>query len=144
MVEGNELTQIVDANSIYLSEKKSLSAFKLAPGYKVELFASEKEFPDLANPVQLSFDNKGRLWIATMPTYPHYRPGDERPNDKLIILEDTDKDGRADKQITFVDELHIPVGFEFSPEGVYVSQGTNLTLYSDTMMMTNLIKNSLC
>ena len=67
-----------------------------------------------------------------MPTYPHYRAGDERPNDKLIILEDTDKDGRADNQITFADGLHIPVGFEFSPEGVYVSQGTNLTLYSDT------------
>ena len=132
MVEGNEKEQIVDVDSIYLSENKALSAFTLAPGYKVELFASEKEFPDLANPVQLSFDNKGRLWIATMPTYPHYRAGDERPNDKLIILEDTDKDGRADNQITFADGLHIPVGFEFSPEGVYVSQGTNLTLYSDT------------
>ena len=67
-----------------------------------------------------------------MPSYPHYKPGDEKPDDKLIILEDTDGDGRADKQTTFVDGLHLPVGFEFAPEGVYISQGTNLKLYTDT------------
>lgn len=44
---------------------------KTPEGYKVELFASEKEFPNLANPMQLSFDNRGRLWVAVMPTYPH-------------------------------------------------------------------------
>ncbi|MBV6654790.1 MAG: hypothetical protein KI786_13580, partial [Mameliella sp.] len=103
-----------------------------APGYKVELFASEKEFRDLANPVQLSFDSKGRLWVAVMPTYPHYRPGDPLPNDKLIILEDTDKDGKADRQITFADSLHLPIGFELTPEGVYLSEGNHLLLLTDT------------
>jgi glucose/arabinose dehydrogenase/mono/diheme cytochrome c family protein len=82
--------------------------------------------------VQLSFDNKGRLWVAVMPSYPHYKPGDERPNDKLLILEDTDNDGKADKQTVFADKLHLPIGFEFAPEGVYISQGTNLKLYTDT------------
>jgi mono/diheme cytochrome c family protein/glucose/arabinose dehydrogenase len=67
-----------------------------------------------------------------MPSYPHYRPGDGRPNDKLIILEDTDGDGRADKETVFADGLHLPVGFELAPEGVYVSQGTNLVLLTDT------------
>ena len=116
----------------YLYGKDALDKFKVAPGYKIELFASEQEFADVANPVQLSFDNKGRLWVATMPSYPHYKPGDSKPNDKLIILEDTDADGKADKQTTFADGLHIPVGFEFAPEGVYVSQGTNLVLLTDT------------
>jgi mono/diheme cytochrome c family protein/glucose/arabinose dehydrogenase len=116
----------------YLYGKDALAKFKMAPGYKLELFASEAEFPDLANPVQLSFDNKGRLWVATMPSYPHYKPGDVKPNDKLIILEDTNNDGKADKQITFVDGLHLPLGFEFAPEGVYVSQGLDLKLYTDT------------
>ena len=116
----------------YLYGQDALSKLKAAPGYKIDLFASEKEFTDLANPVQLSFDNKGRLWVATMPSYPHYKPGDTRPNDKLIILEDTNNDGKADKQTTFVEGLHLPVGFEFAPEGVYVSQGTNLVLYTDT------------
>lgn len=115
----------------YLYGQDALNKLKVPPGYKIELFASEKEFTDLANPVQLSFDNKGRLWVATMPSYPHYKPGDPKPNDKLIILEDTDNDGKADKQITFADSLHLPVGFEFAPEGVYISQGTNLMLFSD-------------
>ena len=116
----------------YLYGQDALDKLHVAPGYKIELFASEKEFPDLANPVQLSFDNKGRLWVAVMPTYPHWKPGDPKPNDKLLILEDTDHDGKADKQTIFVDGLHIPVGFEFAPEGVYVSQGTNLKLFTDT------------
>jgi len=116
----------------YLYGEEALSKFKLAPGYKIGLFASEKEFADLAKPAQMTFDNKGRLWVATLPTYPHYRPGDPKPNDKLLILEDTNGDGKADKQTIFADGLHLPIGFELAPEGVYVSQGTNLMLYRDT------------
>ena len=116
----------------YLSGEEALKKIKVAPGYKVELFASETEFPDLAKPVQMTFDNKGRLWIATMPSYPHYKPGDSKPNDKIIILEDTNNDGKADKQTIFVDGLHVPVGFEITEEGVFVAQGTNLKLYKDT------------
>ncbi len=116
----------------YLYGQDALNKLKVPAGYKIELFASEKEFNDLANPVQMSFDNKGRLWVATMPSYPHYKPGDARPNDKLLILEDTNNDGKADKQTVFADGLHLPLGFEIAPEGVYVSQGTNLKLYTDT------------
>ncbi len=116
----------------YLSGEEAVKKIKMAPGYKVELFASETEFPDLAKPTQMTFDNKGRLWIATMPSYPHYKPGDAKPNDKIIILEDTNNDGKADKQTVFVDGLHVPVGFEITPEGVFVAQGTNLKLYTDT------------
>jgi mono/diheme cytochrome c family protein/glucose/arabinose dehydrogenase len=116
----------------YLYGQEALSTIKMAPGYKIELFASEQEFPELSKPVQMTFDNKGRLWVATMPSYPHYKPGDARPNDKIIILEDTNNDGKADKQTTFVDKLHVPVGFEISHDGVYVSQGTNFMLLKDT------------
>ncbi len=116
----------------YLYGADALAKLKVPEGYKIDLFASEVEFKDLANPVQMSFDNKGRLWVATMPSYPHYKPGDSKPDDKLIILEDTNNDGKADKQTVFVDGLHLPLGFEFAPEGVYVSQGTNLKLFTDT------------
>ena len=116
----------------YLYGQDALNKLKVPAGYKIELFASEKEFVDLANPVQLAFDNKGRLWIATMPSYPHYKPGDKKPDDKLIILEDTNSDGKADKQTIFASGLHLPVGFELAPEGVYLSQGTNMVLLSDT------------
>lgn len=116
----------------YLYGEDALKKLKVPDGYKIDLFASEEEFPDLAKPMQMSFDNKGRLWIATMPSYPHYKPGDSKPNDKIIILEDTNGDGKADKQTVFADGLHLPVGFEIAAEGVYVSQGTNFKLYTDT------------
>ena len=104
----------------------------MAEGYKIELFADEDRFPDLANPVQMAFDNKGRLWVSTMASYPHYRIGDPLPKDKLIIFEDTDNDGKADKQINFADDLHIPIGFEISHDGVYVSQSGSLIRLRDT------------
>ena len=129
-VETN--SKLIGENSPYLYGEDALKKFTMAPGFKIDLFASEKEFTDLANPSQIAFDNKGRLWVAVMPTYPHYRPGDPKPNDKLIILEDTNNDFKADKLTVFADHLHIPAGFELAPEGVYVSQGTNLKLYTDT------------
>ncbi len=111
---------------------EALNSFELAPGYEIQLFASERMFPELANPVQLSFDDQGRLWVATMPSYPHYKPGDPKPDDKLLILEDTDGDGRADTLKVWADRLHLPVGFELSADGVYISQGSHLKRYRDT------------
>ena len=115
----------------YLYGEEALAALTVPEGYEIELFASEETFPDLANPVQLSFDDKGRLWVATMPSYPHYKPGDAKPNDKLLILEDTNGDGKADQQTVFADGLHLPIGFELATEGVYISQGNHLKLYKD-------------
>ena len=116
----------------YLYGEAAEKSLTVPEGYKVELFASEKEFPNLANPMQLAFDNKGRLWVATMPTYPHYRPGDPLPDDKILIYEDTNGDGKADKETIFADKLHLPIGIEFAPEGVYISQEPNLVLLQDT------------
>lgn len=115
----------------YLDVDKAIEHFTLPDGFEIDLFASELEFPDLTNPVQMSFDNKGRLWVAVAPSYPHYKPGDSRPDDKLLILEDTDNDGRADKQIIFARGLHLPIGFELAPEGVYLAQQPNLVLLVD-------------
>ena len=115
----------------YASGQEVIAQTKVMDGFKLELFASEREFPDLQNPVQMSFDNRGRLWVAVMPSYPHWRPGDARPNDKLLIFEDTNGDGRADKQTVFADGLQLPIGFELAPEGVYLSQEPNLCLLVD-------------
>ncbi len=67
-----------------------------------------------------------------MPTYPDWKPGDKKPNDKIIILEDTNGDGKPNKETVFADGLYLPVGFELAPEGVYVSEGTNFVLLKDT------------
>jgi len=116
----------------YLKGTDALNQFTVADGYKIELFASEEKFKDLANPVQMAFDNKGRLWVATMASYPHYRIGDSKPEDKLLILEDTNNDGKADKQTVFAGDLHIPMGFEIAHDGVYVSQSGSLVFLRDT------------
>ncbi|MDE2681161.1 MAG: c-type cytochrome [Verrucomicrobiota bacterium] len=121
-----------NGNVNYNPGKVTQTKIQVADGYKIELFADEGRFPDLANPVQMAFDNKGRLWVATMASYPHYRIGDPHPKDKLIIFEDTNNDGKADKQINFADDLHIPIGFEISHDGVYVSQSGSLVRYKDT------------
>ena len=109
----------------------ALARLKPADGYEVSLFASEREFPELANPLAMTFDTRGRLWVLTSPTYPHVGP-DETPNDKLIILEDGNGDGRADKVKVFADRLYIPTGFALGDGGVYVSQQPNLMFLQDT------------
>jgi putative heme-binding domain-containing protein len=109
----------------------SIKKLTVAPGYKVNLFASEKHFPELTNAVQMSFDTKGRLWVAVWPTYPHWKPK-EPMNDKLLILEDSDGDGVADKCTVFADGLHCPTGFEFWNGGVLLAQAPDLVFLKGT------------
>ena len=116
----------------YLEEAEAMKKFTLPEGYEVSTFATEAMFPNLANPMQMRFDNKGRLWVSTMPSYPQYRPGDPKPQDKILIYEDTDGDGRADKETVWADDLSIPIGFSFAPEGVYLTDGSHLVLLKDT------------
>ena len=131
-VPTNYQPSVKNGSKDYLYGEDAVKSLTVPEGYKVEMFASEKEFTNLANPMQMSFDDKGRLWVATMPTYPHYRPGDAMPNDKILIYEDTNGDGKADKETVFAEHLHLPIGFEFAPEGVYVTQEPNLVLLRDT------------
>lgn len=115
----------------FLDVDKAVERFEVAEGFEIDLFASESEFPDLKNPVQLSFDNSGRLWVAVAPSYPHWRPGDDRPDDKLLVFEDADRDGRADSMTVFADGLHLPFGFELAPGGVFLAQQPNLAFLAD-------------
>ena len=114
-----------------LDPEAARQAFTVAEGYAVNLFASEQDFPELENPVSMTFDTRGRLWVCTMPSYPQYFPGTP-VNDKLLILEDTDGDGKADKCTTFADGLHIPTGFELGDGGVYIAQQPNIVFLKDT------------
>ncbi|MCR9211060.1 MAG: GDSL-type esterase/lipase family protein [bacterium] len=132
-VETNFRMSEKNGNPDYLKgEEEALKTFTLPEGYEVSMFASEQDFPNLGNPAQMRFDNQGRLWVSTLPSYPHYKPGDSKPNDMILIYEDTDGDGRADKETVFADGLHMPIGFELAPEGVYLSQEPFLVLLKDT------------
>jgi glucose/arabinose dehydrogenase len=117
--------------SPFKSGAESIQAMTIAKGLKVELFASEEQFPELIKPVQMAFDTKGRLWVASWKNYPHWQPKTPM-DDKLLIFEDTNRDGKADKCTTFAGDLHNPTGFEFYNGGVIVAQQPNLVFLKDT------------
>lgn len=120
-----------DGTYQFLGGEEAISKMTVHPQMEIKLFASEEQFPELINPVQMAFDTKGRLWVAAWPTYPHWTP--KQPmNDKLLILEDTDGDGRADKCKTFAGDLHNPTGFEFWGGGVLVAMAPDLLFLKDT------------
>ena len=118
--------------------KVARDRLKPAEGYEIGLFASEKEFPEIANPLAMTFDTRGRLWVLTSPTYPHVLPG-VPPHDKLVILDDVNLDGRADKLTVFADGLYIPTGFELGDGGAYVSQQPNLVFLRESHIAVDFI-----
>ncbi len=119
-----------DGSHVFLSGEEAIKHMTLAQGCKVNLFASEEQFPELVSPVQMAFDTKGRLWVAAWPSYPERRPTD-KVADKLLVFEDTNGDGKADKVSTFLDGLNCPTGFQFYKDGVLVMQAPDLWFVRD-------------
>jgi len=130
-VISNKPGELPGGKHKFLSGEEAISKMTIGKGLKVELFADEKMFPELVNPVQMAFDTKGRLWVAAWRTYPHWKPT-EPMNDKLLILEDTNGDGRADVCKTFAGDIHNPTGFEFWNGGVLLAAGPDLLFLKDT------------
>ncbi|MEY4815971.1 MAG: hypothetical protein RLZZ162_3044, partial [Verrucomicrobiota bacterium] len=120
-----------DGTYVFEDPADAIKLMTLAPGLKANVFASEKEFPELAKALQFAWDTKGRLWVAVWPSYPELTPT-ATIKDKLIILEDTDGDGKADKCTTFLDGLNCPTGFQFFKDGVLVMQAPDLWFVRDT------------
>ena len=120
-----------DGSHVYLSGEEAIGKMTMPAGCKVTLFASEERFPELVKPVQMAWDTKGRLWVAAWPNYPSRTPS-SKDGDKLLVLEDTDGDGKADKCTTFVDDLNCPTGFQFYKDGVLVMRSPELLFLRDT------------
>ena len=114
----------------YLSPEESAAKVNVPEGYQLNVFASEQMFPDMANPVQMQVDSKGRVWAACWNTYPKWEPLKEM-NDTLMIFEDTNGDGVADQRKIFA-YVHNPLGFEFWGGGVIVTSGPDLLFLKDT------------
>ena len=103
--------------------------FQLAdPNLEVTLWA---ENPLLAKPIAMNWDARGRLWIASSSLYPQIEPG-QAQDDKILILEDTNGDGKADKTTVFADGLLIPTGIEPGDGGAYVGQSSEFLHFKDT------------
>jgi glucose/arabinose dehydrogenase/azurin len=130
-VKSNQPGPNADGSYNFLSGEEAIKHMKVPPGCKVTLFASEEQFPILANPVQMAFDTRGRLWVAAWPNYPERTP-QSKTGDSLLVLEDTDGDGKADKCTTFVDDLNAPTGFQFYKDGVLLMQAPELWYLCDT------------
>lgn len=101
--------------------------FQIADGFEIQLFA---ESPQLAKPIQINFDPQGRLWVASSSVYPQIQPG-QTADDKILILEDTNGDGKADKSTVFAEGLLIPTSVEPGDGGAYVGQSTELLHFKD-------------
>ena len=103
------------------SAQESLERMTVPDGFYVELVASE---PDIVNPVAMTFDDRGRIWVTESVEYPRKPAGAGR--DRVKILEDTDGDGRADKVTIFADGLNIPTGVAVGYGGVWVLNAPDL------------------
>jgi glucose/arabinose dehydrogenase/azurin len=131
-VKSNHPGPDADESFPFLRGEEAIKKMKVHSGMKVDLFASEEQFPELAKPVQMAWDTKGRLWVAVWPNYPERTP-DSKVGDSLIVLEDTNGDGKADKCTHYVDDLNGPTGFQFYKDGVLVMEAPDLWFVKDTM-----------
>jgi putative heme-binding domain-containing protein len=114
-----------DDNSV----KAQLESFSIDEQLQVNIFADESM--GIANPVCFRWDERGRLWVLCTWAYPQLEPG-MKPNDKLLILEDTNRDGRADRVSTYADGLNMPTGFALGHGGAYIGNGRDLIHVRDT------------
>jgi putative heme-binding domain-containing protein len=110
-----------------LSPAEAIARMKVPPGFHVELVASE---PDLVNPVAMTFDERGRIWVTESLEYPRHSAGPGR--DRIKILEDTDGDGKVDKVTVFAEGLNIPSGIAVGHGGVWVCNSPDILFLQDT------------
>ncbi|UUO04846.1 c-type cytochrome [Blastopirellula sp. J2-11] len=104
------------------------ASFTLPSGFRMDLFAAE---PQIAKPLNMAFDARGRLWVTETLEYPYPVPVGQPGRDAIKILEDTDGDGRADKTIVFADGLNIPIGLYPFAGGCVVYSIPNIYLLRD-------------
>ena len=108
------------------SPAEAIRAMTVPAGFRVELVAAE---PQIVNPVAMTFDERGRIWITESLEYPRRASGQGR--DRVKILEDTDGDGKADKFTVFAEGLNIPSGIAVGHGGVWVANSPDILFLQD-------------
>ncbi len=103
----------------YLTPQETVARMKPAEGFEVKLFAGE---PQLVNPIAMTVDEKGRVWVVECFEYPKRTAKGKMPRDRVKILEDTDGDGVCDKVTTFIEGKDFPVPFDLA-SGIEVGNG---------------------
>jgi putative heme-binding domain-containing protein len=123
---GAQPGSVADLPSPDVAAEKA--GFVVPEGFEIDLFASE---PMIQKPVQMNWDSAGRLWVVSSTTYPHIEVG-AAAADQVVVLEDTDGDGKADKSTVFAEGLHIPTAVIPGDGGAYVANSTELIFLKDT------------
>jgi putative membrane-bound dehydrogenase-like protein len=118
-----------DKMQLPLDPEGSRKHLALPAGFEARLFAAE---PEIYKPITMNWDHRGRLWIVETLDYPNemQRPGEGR--DRIVICEDTNDDGKADKFTVFADKLSIPTSLAFARGGVVVTQAPDMLFLKDT------------
>src|SRR5580765_1317823 len=127
LAAGKQLTgQHAPSTGPALSPAEEQKRFVVPDGFEVRLFAAE---PDVANPVAMTFDEKGRLWVVELYEYPNGAKPGVKGRDRVKVYWDTDGDGVADKNIVFADGLSLATAILVGNGGIYVGQAPNLYFY---------------
>ncbi len=112
-----------------ISPQQTLSRLETPEGFSVRVFASE---PHIVNPIALTWDERGRLWVLESTNYPHRYIGTEKGGDRITICEDTDGDGVADKYIRFAEEQPLSTAITIVKGGALVGQAPDIVFMEDT------------
>jgi sugar lactone lactonase YvrE/lysophospholipase L1-like esterase/mono/diheme cytochrome c family protein len=126
LIVGTHITRNVE----YIDAEAAIDRMTVPEDLQVNLFAGEKEFPEIINPVAMQVDTQGRMWVASWGDYPKWKPMTPK-KDRLVYLTDEDGDGKADKANTFAYVSH-PTGFEFWNGGVVVVSAPYILFLKDT------------
>jgi mono/diheme cytochrome c family protein/glucose/arabinose dehydrogenase len=114
-----------------LPPEEALKTFRVAPGFRLELVAAE---PMVQNPISFEFDPAGRIWVVEYQGYMRdiKGTGEGDPICRIVVLEDTDGDGRADKSTVFLDHLVMPRSLSFVKGGVLIQEPPKIWFCEDT------------
>ena len=121
----NGVRNTQNTNDVPLAADVAASRIKVPAGFKVRLFAGE---PDVAQPIAMALDDRGRLWVGEFYSYPKWQ---SKGTDRIVILEDTDGDGRFDRRKVFWDKGNYLSGLEIGFGGVWVCCAPHLLFIPD-------------
>ncbi|MEL6922426.1 MAG: PVC-type heme-binding CxxCH protein [Bacteroidota bacterium] len=116
-------------NAAFLNPQEAVEAMTIKPGYKVNTYASE---PMMTQPMAFCWDDRGRMWIAENRDYENRQEGFSNDgNSRILILEDTDQDGVADKKTVFLEDIPFPSAIAVGFDGLYLGAVPNLLFVPD-------------
>ena len=112
-----------------LPPKDAAASIKLPPGFRATLFAGE---PDVMQPMSITFDDRGRMWVVECRSYPKWLPaGAKEGADRILILEDENGDGQFDKRTVFAEKGVNFSSVEYGFGGIFVTAIPNLIFIPD-------------